>query len=272
MNILFVEENDKKCLIKKVFKEVELKENKIIINKDIDKIKINKKIKIIGKIRNILNKSESNLIVMSSKLKKNEEFLNLIYSCNIDILDGRKLFRMYIFEIVDLISKKIKKTKRECRIALLSNEYSRFVEKVIKELGTQCKVLNIVTFNIQNFEKVEEDLKSEGIIINISNNKRKSLSNSDIILNIDFQEDVLNSYNIYDNATIVNFENSLTIHKKRFCGRIINWYKLQLIDESELLEIIKDESLEKYEFNEIMEYFYYLGKLDFNEVKFTIYF
>lgn len=266
MNILFIEQAEKICFFKRIFKNVELCGKKIIINEKLEKARLKKKIIIVNKIVNILEKSNCKKVVISKKLKKNKTFLNLLLSNNIDVVDGRKLFKMYILEIVEIIAKKLDIQKRECKIAILSNTFNRFVEKVIGELSQQCRFLNVVTYNIENFERLEEDLREDGVIISISNNKKKSLINSDIILNLDFPNDVLNMYNIYDKAIIVNFEEKVKIRKKRFQGKIVNWYKLELKENSELWSSIKKDNLVRYELNEVLEYFYYMGELNFEEV------
>lgn len=266
MNILFIEQAEKIGFFKRIFKNVELCGKKIIINEKLEKARLKKKIKIVNKIVNILEGSNCKKVVISKQIKKDRTFLNLLLSNNIDVVDGRKLFKMYILEIVEIIAKKLDIQKRECKIAILSNTFNRFVEKVIRELSQQCRFLNVVTYNIENFERLEEDLREDGVIISISNNKKKSLINSDIILNLDFPNDVLNMYNIYDKAIIVNFEEKVKIQKKRFQGKIVNWYKLDLKENSKLWNLIKKDKLERYDFNEVLEYFYYMGELNFEEV------
>ena len=270
MNILFIEQAKKCGLIKKLFREVELRNKKIIINKNVSKINLKKKMKIVGKMQNKLDKNNCKKVVLSKSLKSNTEFLNLIYTKNIEVVDGRRLFKMFILEIVELIEKEFNMEKRESQIAILSNDYNRFVAKVIKELAPQCKFLNIVTHNIQKFENLEESLKEDGIIINITNNRKKSLLKSQIILNLDFPEEVINRYSILDKAIIVNFEEAIKIKKKRFSGMVINWYKLILKNDSKLWDLINKQNLSEYDFNEILEYYYYMGQLGFDEVRIAI--
>ena len=43
-----------------------------------------------------------------------------------------------------------------------------------------------------------------GIILNLSNNRNKSLIKAEIIINVDFPEEIINKYNIYNNAIVVN--------------------------------------------------------------------
>ena len=49
---------------------------------------------------------------------------------------------------------------------------------------------------------------------------------SQIILNIDFPQELINKYNIYDDAVIVNLKGNIKINKKRFNGLNINNYEI----------------------------------------------
>lgn len=97
-------------------------------------------------------------------------------------------------------------------------------------------------------------LEEYGIMIIISNNKRRSLIKSDIILNFDFPEEQINKYVVADKAIIVNFEDKIEIHKKRFCGTIINDYEIEfnLNKINEFIKFDKSKS-EKYYLRELYE-------------------
>lgn len=264
MNVMFIKESNKTSFIKKILKKTEVLKNKIVINDNLKNIKLKKKIKLVEKIIKILQKSNCKKVIVSKDLKLDNDFINLINSQNIDIINGRQLFKMYVPEIVSYIVKTYQIKINETKIAVLSNDYNRFIDKVIRELSSKCKFLSVVTHNIRNFERLEDNLRQDGIIISLSNNKRKSLITSEIILNFDFPADVLNMYNLYDKAILVNFEETIKIRKKRFNGKIFNWYELGINDELKLI----DDKLEQYDFNELIEALYYMGELDFEKVYF----
>ena len=71
-------------------------------------------------------------------------------------------------------------------------------------------------------------------MLNISNNKRRSLLKSEIIVNIDFPEEILNKYIIYDKAIILNIRDKINIKSKRFNGININYYKASIPNEYKL--------------------------------------
>ena len=77
-------------------------------------------------------------------------------------------------------------------------------------------------------------------MLNISNNKRKSLLKSEIILNIDFPEEAINKYRIYDNSIIINLNEKIALKSKRFNGININDYRVEMPHKYKL-EGFRDE-------------------------------
>lgn len=97
----------------------------------------------------------------------------------------------------------------------------------LKIIIQKYKRVNIVTNHIEKFKKIENDIfKKYGIMITVGNNKKKSLAKSKIILNVDFPSELVNKYNIYEEAIIVNLKNKVKINKKRFNGININDYEI----------------------------------------------
>ena len=119
--------------------------------------------------------------------------------------------------------------KEDTEISILVNYITQNTLENIKKIARQYKRLNIVTNHIEKFKKIEEELyNKEGIMIIVTNNKKKSLSKSKIILNIDFPKELLNKYNIYENAILVNIRGNMKIARKRFNGITINDYEIKL--------------------------------------------
>lgn len=77
-------------------------------------------------------------------------------------------------------------------------------------------------------------------MLNISNNRKKSLLKSQIIINMDFPEELINKYKIFDNAIIININDKINLQSKRFNGINVNYYKINLPKEYKLDEF-KDE-------------------------------
>lgn len=267
-------ENKKSNIIKKIFKKTELLQNTIIINQDIEKIKLRKKIKIIKKINRILEMNKCKTVLLSKDIKKDEELVNLLYSNNINIIDGKTIFKMKMIEVLEYILKRKNISCNDAKIAIISNTVNSFLKNNTMILAKKVKELTIATNKRKEFKKIDEVLCDEGIIITITNNRKKGIIKSDIILNIDIPKEIINLYNIKDDAIIVNFEENVKIRKKRFAGVIIDGYKSKLdvkdvVKNEEIMRysLLKSENEEKYDFNEILEYYYLLGKIDTEDIK-----
>lgn len=124
---------------------------------------------------------------------------------NIEVIKGKWLYSVLTYEILEYIVKKEKIKKEDIVISILINHLtSDYIFEHLQKIVQEYKSVNIVTNNIGKFEKISNILEKEGIIINISNNKKKSLIRSKIILNIDFNTEQINQYNIPEKAIIVS--------------------------------------------------------------------
>ncbi len=163
-----------------------------------------------------MDKTKSKKIVLSKILKENEEYKNILYTYGFDIVDGKWLFEVISCEVLDYIVNLENIKKEDTEISILVNYITQNTLENIKKIARQYKRLNIVTNHIEKFKKIEEELyNKEGIMIIVTNNKKKSLSKSKIILNIDFPKELLNKYNIYENAILVNIRGNMKIARKK---------------------------------------------------------
>ncbi len=252
MKTLFVEQAYKHSIAKSIFKKVEQKDDRIIIYTDLSKTKFETKIKISKKIRAILTKEKSRQIILESKLKQDQEFVNLLYSNNINICSSKWLFKNLVNEIIEDILKG--KNKQESEIWICVNEVDSLIEEYIYKFAKEFKRLTIITNHIGKFKKIEEKLYEEdGIMLNVTNNKRKSLLKANLILNFDFPKELLNQFTIFDNATIINLDGDMKIRKKRFCGKIINDFEIEIDEKEDILNFVKENSLENYDIKDISQ-------------------
>ena len=243
MQVFLLEENNKKNKIKAIFKKIELKDDKVLIN-----YKLN------GKIIRELNKLNIKNIILSKEIKKDKEFINLLYSNNFNIINGRKLFKEIIYILIEEIFEKKNIKMQEKQISIMTNKMDSYSKNLINVFSRKFKTLNVVTNNISYFVALKEQLwEDEGIVIILTNNKKKALSKSDIIINIDFPEEIVNTYHICDEAIIINLEENIKIKKKRFTGQIINDYKIKAKEESKLSEFLNKEEYKKYDVNDLAE-------------------
>ena len=226
----YIEKVDKLCGINKIIKTVKIQENRIIIPaNNIGELKEKQIIKLANKTDKILQKVHSKKIVLSKELYKLETYKNILYSSGYDITDGKWLFEAISYKILDYIANKKDIKKEETTLSVLVNNLTDYTLENIKIFAKNFKTLNIVTNHIDKFKNIVDKIyEDEGVIITVTNNKRKSLIKSKIIFNIDFPKELLNKYNIFDEAIIVNINGNMKINKKRFNGLIINDYEIRI--------------------------------------------
>ena len=226
INTYYISENKNIKFIDKLRKFTK-KDNEILVNFDLNKFDIKK----IKKILKILNKNSARNVVLSKEVQKNEILINYLSSSNVNIFNGRWIEKYLAYEIVKyiLIKKNIK--KEETEIAILINQIDEVSTENIKLFAKEFKRVNVVSNHIEKLKNIEESIFDEfGIMITITNNKKKSLKNVKIILNMDFPNELINKFNIYDEAIILNLDGDVKINKKRFSGLNINNYEITFND------------------------------------------
>ena len=123
----------------------------------------------------------------------------------IQILEGKTLFYYLSLDILEYISKMKKEELKEQEVTILISKLDKKKEELILNIAESIKSLRIVTNQIHLLERIEKYLEEQmGIAIMISNNKRKSLSKSKIILNLDYSEEMINEFTINREAIIIN--------------------------------------------------------------------
>ena len=172
--MFYIEKADKPSWLERKFNLIKVQEDTIIL--PIDKNTNEKQIeKIATKTNKIIKKySTSKKIVLSKEICKEQKYINYLNTYGLEIQDGKWLFEILLPEITEYIvnKKKIEKTN----ISIMINDLTDLEFENIKILARKYKSINIVTNHIEKFKKLEKQLQeNEGIIITITNNKKKSL-------------------------------------------------------------------------------------------------
>lgn len=225
----YIQESDKPVLVARMFNIVEIVGDKIILpisNKE--NFNDYKAKNLVRKIKKILYGTGCKTIVLSKYLKRQKNFIKLLKNYEIGIIDGKWLFSILSSKVLDYIAEKEKLRKEEINVSiLLDKEDKDYIMKNIKNIIKTYRSVNIVTPNLGKFKKMEKDIfEQEGTMLTITNNKKKSLLRSKIILNVDFTSEQVNKYNIPDEAIIVNLNGNVEINKKRFNGLNLNDYEI----------------------------------------------
>lgn len=228
--MFYIEKDDKPSWIGEKLGILKVADNTISVPivKDMNENQIEK---IAVRTNKKINKlSNSKKIVLSKEMKKEEKFVNYLNTYGLEICDGRWLFEILVPDIIEYVIEKKKIEK--ANISVLINDFTDVEIENIKILARKYKSVNIVTNHIEKFRKIEQDLEErEGIIITLTNNKKKSLMKSGLILNVDFPKELLNKYNLREDAIIVNVKGKMKINKKRFNGLNVQDYEIDFRDD-----------------------------------------
>ena len=197
----------------------------------------------IKKIVDRLLKNEATHVVISEGLINNRNLVNALNANGLEIFDGRWLIKYIAIEILNYIIDVKKLRKQEIEIAITTNEITDLVIETIKIIVKQYKRTTVVTNHIEKFRKIEKDIyNKDGILISVLNNQKKSLLRPQVILNMDFNKELLNKYNI-------NLEGDMKIENKRFNGVNINDYQISVGRE----ELVWRENMKDYREKDLFE-------------------
>lgn len=217
-----IQETDKPKKIRKIFNIVELEQNRVILpitKSEIENGKLSqKKAQILAK--NIVNKLKNaigNNVILSKEIKKQKNLVNYLYSQNMNIIDGKWLLGILSDEAITYVVNKKKMKKEKLNVSILVNDVEDYVLENIKLIVRKYKRVNIVTNHLEKFKKIEKEiLEKDGIMVTVTNNKKKSLVKSNVILNYDFPTELINKYRICDEAIVINVRQNVSINSKRF--------------------------------------------------------
>ena len=179
----------------------------------------------IKKIQKVFAKflNSENVYVLSQNLE-NKKIYNVLNDKEIKYLKTGKIKKLLSIKILEYILSIQKRKIQNTEVNILVKESSNINSYIIEEIAKNALNVKIISNNMYKFKKIEEKLYDEyGIAIQFSNSYKKSLSKSNIIINLDFDEIDLNEYLIYDRAIIINGINqNIKIKSKLFNGVVIN--------------------------------------------------
>ena len=245
--MVYIEKNDKPNLLENIFNIIKINGNTVYLPISANNVNISngniykmtdKKIKennkktekLAKKINKLIPKlSTSKKVVLSKEIKKEKLFVNYLNSYGYKIADGRWLSEVLLTDIVENIVKQ--NNIEKANISILINDITEIEYQNIKILAEKYLNINIVTNHIEKFKKLEEQLLEEGITIIVTNNKRKSLIKSEIIINIDFPNEIFNKYRLNEDAIIISLKMPIKINQKRFNGKLIKNYEISYRSE-----------------------------------------
>ena len=230
LNILYLINNKKieKIIEKNDKDKLNQKNNNKLINIIKIKKEKNKYSKLI-KIIKIIKKYNFKNVILSNNLYNDDKIKDILINNKINIIDGKTLYEALLFKIVEKISIMQKTKIEKYELSILIKEKNEIRVSNIIKLAKKCKILNIITNNIKQFEKLEKYLKNKyGIILNVTTNTDKSLLNSNIIINLDYLFDEFSNINLPRKTIILNIKNNIKIYSNFFEGINITDYLIYL--------------------------------------------
>ena len=228
-----------------IFKTIKVEDNICTIYNLSEKNSLKKIEKLVKKMK----KLNINSTVISKALHEYTNFINMLNAYDITIFDGKWLGQYILDDIIEYLKKRGTELKTD-EVSILANDLTEEIKGNIKELINKFKRIKIITNHSEKFKKLEKHLYEQtGVSLIISNNTKKALSKSELIINFDFIEEDVNRYNINENAIIVSLDEKVKINKKRFNGIIITDYEVG--SKKILCDTIKKE--EEFSNKEIYE-------------------
>ena len=114
--LYYIEETDKPNFIHRKLNIIKLEDNKIDLPiNDEENLTAKQAEKLGKKTKRILEKTNCKKVILSKKNQKHEQYLNELYSYNLEIVDGKWLYEVLLYKILYLVTKKQNMKKEETR-------------------------------------------------------------------------------------------------------------------------------------------------------------
>ena len=196
--------------------------------------------RIINQIKKYIKYENMQYIILDKDLSFIEENLRFIKEefNKINILNGKYLMKNIISKLLEYIYNVNNKNIKLENIYIFVNEYTKNNIGIIEMLARKCKTVNIVTENLKYFRKLEDFLYNEGILITVSNNKKKSANRAKFIINMDFPKEIFENYVINMDSIIINLTDEKIFFENAFRGIIVNNFKVSINDN--ILEFYRE--------------------------------
>ena len=181
-----------------------------------------------------IDKLEIEALVFEKQLEGSfkEEICTMLGKRKLQIINGKLLMEYMEYEIVKyIINKQGTNTKRE-DIYIIFKKEDGLDLNFLKRFIENFKVTNIVTNDIERLKNVQENLlENDGILIAVSNNKKKALKRAKYIINVNLNKEELEKYTINRNSIIINIRENVKYNSSGFDGININYFNISCPDE-----------------------------------------
>lgn len=229
MKIAYIKENK---LGKKIFGGIEigLFDNNYIIS-----VSNKEKTRVKKRLTKFILKQKIDTLIFSKDLEGEfkEEICNLLNdNFGIDVLNGKKLMELMDFDIVKYIIDIQQVDMKQEEIYIIFKKDNSLNLNFLKRFIENFRMTNVVTNDIERLKNVQDNLlEQDGILISVSNNKRKALKRAKYVLNMNLSKTELEKYKINRNAIIINIKENVKYEDVNFDGINVNYFEITLPDE-----------------------------------------
>lgn len=194
-----------------------------------------------NKLKKMLEINSVKTVCLSNKFDDDEKIHKILDENNIKLITGNELKKYLLSETIEYICNNKAENLYQQEVSFLVKKNDFLINCNIRNISKKVKNINVVTQNPKQFKLLEKNLyEKEGIILNITDNFKKSLINSSVIVNIDFTNEEINKYVIPKYCCLINLQNEMiTINKKGFEGININNFKY-LVNEKYINNKLKN--------------------------------
>ena len=181
-----------------------------------------------------IEKLNIDTLVFSNELDGDfkEEICLLLHKRKLNIINGKKLMEYMEFEIVKYILNKQGTSMKQEDIYIVFKKQEGLDLNFLKRFIENFKTTNIVTNDLERLKNVQNNLlDNDGILISVSNNKKKALKRAKYIININLNKEELEKYVINRNSIIINIQENVKYNNPSFDGININYISISCPDE-----------------------------------------
>ena len=175
-----------------------------------------------SRIELLLKKLEFENVVLDDGIEKHKSIVDYFNSLEgICLFNGKKIFTLYLEEIIRSICKLLSVSINDLRIGIIADRLDVEKECLIKRLVTELRFLSIVSPNYKNMVKLTEKIYEDtGLVITVSDDDKNVFKECNIVINFSNDSEFVNNCKLYEHTIVVNY--GVKIQKKNYKGVIIS--------------------------------------------------
>ena len=167
-----------------------------------------------SRIELLLKKLEFENVVLDDGIEKHKSIVDYFNSLEgICLFNGKKIFTLYLEEIIRSICKLLSVSINDLRIGIIADRLDVEKECLIKRLVTELRFLSIVSPNYKNMVKLTEKIYEDtGLVITVSDDDKNVFKECNIVINFSNDSEFVNNCKLYEHTIVVNY--GVKIQKK----------------------------------------------------------